>query len=63
MFRLLPREEKFFDLFEQQAGNISAAARAVGLSRPALEYRLRKLGLFKSKRAAKTRKRRPTIPE
>ena len=42
---------------EQQAGNISAAARAVGLSRPALEYRLRKFGLFRSKRAANARKR------
>ena len=29
MFRLLPREEKFFDLFEQQAGNIVAAARVL----------------------------------
>jgi hypothetical protein len=26
MFRLIPREEKFFDLFEQQAANIVAAA-------------------------------------
>jgi len=26
MFRLIPREEKFFDLFEQQAANIMAAA-------------------------------------
>ncbi len=26
MFRLIPREEKFFDLFEQQAANIIAAA-------------------------------------
>jgi predicted phosphate transport protein (TIGR00153 family) len=26
MFRLLPREERFFDLFEEQAGNIVAAA-------------------------------------
>ncbi len=29
MFRLLPREEKFFDLFEQQAGNIVAASRTL----------------------------------
>lgn len=29
MFRLLPRDEKFFDLFEQQAGNIAAAARVL----------------------------------
>src|SRR5499427_937642 len=29
MFRLLPREEKFFDLFEQQATNIVAAARVL----------------------------------
>ncbi len=29
MFRLIPREEKFFDLFEQQAANIVAAARAL----------------------------------
>ena len=29
MFRFLPREEKFFDLFEQQAGNIVAASRAL----------------------------------
>src|SRR3990172_4980147 len=29
MFRLIPREEKFFDLFEQQATNIVAAARVL----------------------------------
>jgi predicted phosphate transport protein (TIGR00153 family) len=29
VFRLLPREEKFFDLFEQQASHIIAAARAL----------------------------------
>src|SRR5262245_34044355 len=29
MFRLLPREEKFFDLFEQQAGNIVQASRTL----------------------------------
>ncbi len=29
MFRFLPREEKFFDLFEQQATNIVAAARVL----------------------------------
>ena len=29
MFRLLPREEKFFDLFEQQATHIVSAARAL----------------------------------
>lgn len=29
MFRLIPREEKFFDLFEQQATTIVAAARAL----------------------------------
>jgi predicted phosphate transport protein (TIGR00153 family) len=28
-FRLIPREEKFFDLFEQQAANIVAAARTL----------------------------------
>ena len=29
MFRLLPREEKFFDLFEQQASHIVSASRAL----------------------------------
>lgn len=29
MFRLIPREEKFFDLFEQQAANIMAASRTL----------------------------------
>lgn len=29
MFRLFPREEKFFDLFEQQAGHIVLAARVL----------------------------------
>ena len=29
MFRLIPREEKFFDLFEQQGTNIVAASRAL----------------------------------
>ncbi len=29
MFRLIPREEKFFDLFEQQGTNIVAAARVL----------------------------------
>ena len=28
-FRLIPREEKFFDLFEQQGTNIVAAARVL----------------------------------
>jgi hypothetical protein len=28
-FRLIPREGKFFDLFEQQAANIVAAARTL----------------------------------
>ena len=27
MFRLLPRDENFFDLFEQQAGHIVSASR------------------------------------
>ena len=27
MFRLIPREERFFDLFEQQATNIAESAR------------------------------------
>src|SRR4030095_16849264 len=36
MFRLLPREEKFFDLFEQQAGHIVSAARV--LEEMTLEY-------------------------
>ena len=30
MFRLLPREEKFFDLFEQQGANIVAAGSGRG---------------------------------
>jgi transcriptional regulator with GAF, ATPase, and Fis domain len=47
----------YTDALDRHAGNISAAARAVGLSRPALEYRLRKFGLFKSKRATSGRKR------
>jgi len=29
MFRLLPREDKFFDLFEQQAGHIVSASRVL----------------------------------
>jgi predicted phosphate transport protein (TIGR00153 family) len=29
VFRLLPREEKFFDLFEQQASHIVSASRAL----------------------------------
>ena len=29
MFRLLPREEKFFDLFEQQATHIVSASRTL----------------------------------
>ena len=29
MFSLLPREEKFFDLFEQQAGHIVSASRVL----------------------------------
>jgi DNA-binding NtrC family response regulator/predicted hydrocarbon binding protein len=37
------------DALKQHQGNIAAAARSVGLSRPALEYRLRKLGLLKTK--------------
>jgi hypothetical protein len=36
VFRLLPREEKFFDLFEQQAGHIVSAARV--LEELALDY-------------------------
>ena len=36
MFRLLPREEKFFDLFEQQAAHIVSAARV--LEELTLEY-------------------------
>jgi uncharacterized protein len=36
MFRLLPREEKFFDLFEQQGANIVSASRA--LEELTLEY-------------------------
>jgi two-component system, NtrC family, response regulator HydG len=50
----LPEIERrvFADALERHQGNISAAARAVGLSRPALEYRLRKFGLFKPKRTA-----------
>jgi len=36
MFRLLPREDKFFDLFEQQGAHIVAAARA--LEELTLEY-------------------------
>ena len=36
MFRLLPREEKFFDLFEQQASHIVSAARV--LEELTLEY-------------------------
>jgi hypothetical protein len=33
VFRLLPREEKFFDLFEQQATHIVSAARTPSRSR------------------------------
>jgi DNA-binding NtrC family response regulator len=53
----LPEIERrlFVDALERHKGNISAAARAVGLSRPALEYRLRKFGLIKPKRAASRR--------
>jgi DNA-binding NtrC family response regulator len=53
----LPEIEQrlYVDALERHQGNISAAARAVGLSRPALEYRLRKFGLFKSKRAANSK--------
>jgi hypothetical protein len=29
VFSLLPREEKFFDLFEQQAGHIVSASRVL----------------------------------
>ena len=29
MFRLLPRDENFFDLFEQQAGHIVSASRVL----------------------------------
>lgn len=48
----LPEIEQrlYADALDRHQGNISAAARAVGLSRPALEYRLRKFGLFKAKR-------------
>jgi DNA-binding NtrC family response regulator len=42
---------------EQHAGNVAAAARAVGLSRPALEYRLRKFGLLKSRRGKRRGRR------
>ncbi len=36
----------YVDALEKSQGNIAAAARIVGLSRPALEYRLRKFGLL-----------------
>jgi transcriptional regulator with GAF, ATPase, and Fis domain len=50
----LPEIERrlFRDALERHKGNVSAAARAVGLSRPALEYRLRKFGLLRPKRSA-----------
>jgi transcriptional regulator with GAF, ATPase, and Fis domain len=43
----------YADALESHGNNVSAAARAVGLSRPALEYRLRKYGMFKSKNAGR----------
>ncbi|MFL6602258.1 MAG: sigma 54-interacting transcriptional regulator [Steroidobacteraceae bacterium] len=48
----LPEVERrlLADALERHRGNVSAAARAVGLSRAALEYRLRKFGLLKPKR-------------
>lgn len=48
----LPEIERrlYVDALERHPGNISAAARMVGLTRPALEYRLRKFGLLKPKR-------------
>lgn len=48
----LPELERrlYVEALEHSHGNIAAAARVVGLSRPALEYRLRKLGLLTKKR-------------
>jgi transcriptional regulator with PAS, ATPase and Fis domain len=42
----LPALERrlYVEALEKTQGNIAAAARLVGLSRPALEYRLRKFG-------------------
>jgi two-component system, NtrC family, response regulator HydG len=50
----LPELERrlYVDALEQCQGNIAAAARVVGLSRPALEYRLRKFGLLAARRNA-----------
>ena len=42
----------YVEALEKSQGNIAAAARLVGLSRPALEYRLRKFGLLTTRRAA-----------
>jgi transcriptional regulator with GAF, ATPase, and Fis domain len=38
--------EIFADVLEKTAGNVSAAARSLGISRARLDYRLRKLGLL-----------------
>jgi len=38
------------DALDQASGNVSAAARALGLTRPTLEYRLRKWGLLPAQR-------------
>ena len=51
VFRLVPREQKFFDLFEQQGANIVAAARA---SRDEIESRrlaMEERGLRERKKA------------
>ena len=55
----LPELEQrlFIEALEQSQGNISAAARVVGLSRPALEYRLRKIGLLTTRKSAAKPKR------
>ena len=49
----LPELERrlYVEALAKSQGNIAAAARVVGLSRPALEYRLRKFGLLATKRA------------
>jgi len=39
VFRLLPRDENFFDLFEQQAGHIVSASRV--LEEMTLDYSVR----------------------
>jgi transcriptional regulator with GAF, ATPase, and Fis domain len=40
----------YIDAMERHGGNVSAAARTVGLTRPAFEYRLRKYGLFNKRK-------------